>query len=112
MAQAKVQTTRIVGVQATTVGMLQGTFFSLLGLIAAISHSLSATVEFARETESLLRGLTFGLAQGFLAIIFVPIIYFVIGWVLGSLYGVVLNAVLASSGGVVIKMAAGAGEKE
>lgn len=105
MAKSQIRDSRVVGVQATTVGMLQGTFFSLLGLIAAISYTISAGVEFTRETESLLRGLTFGLAHGFLAIIFVPIIYFVIGWVLGSLYGVILNAVLQSSGGLVVKLA-------
>ena len=102
---ANTQLTRITGIKATTVGMLQGTFFSLLGLMAAISYTISASVEFTREAESLLRGLTFGLAHGFLAIIFVPIIYFAIGWVLGWIYGFVLNAVLEGSGGVVVKIA-------
>jgi hypothetical protein len=101
----KVTLTRVVGVKATTVGMLQGTFFSLIGLVTAISYSISAGVEFADSTESLLRGLTFGLTHGLIAIIFVPIIYFIAGWILGALYGVILNAVLGGSGGVVLKIA-------
>ena len=105
MASAHIQTTRIVGVKATTIGTLQGTFFSLLGLVTAISYTISATVKFTDATEGLLRGLTFGMAHGFLAIIFVPIVYFAIGWVLGALYGFVLNAVLEGSGGVVVKLA-------
>ncbi len=97
--------TRVVGVKATTVGALQGTFFSLLGLIAAISYTISASAQFADSTESLLRGLTFGLAHGLIAIILVPFIYFAFGWVLGSLYGVIINAVLEGSGGLVLKVA-------
>ena len=105
MAKSNVQNSRIIGVKATTVGMLQGTFFGLIGLVTAISYTISAGAQFTQETESLLRGLTFGLAHGFLAIIFVPIIYFAIGWVLGALYGVILNAVLETSGGLVVKVA-------
>ena len=103
MAKNNVQNSRIVGVKATTVGMLQGTFFSLIGLVTAISYTISAGAQFTQETESLLRGLTFGLAHGFLAIIFVPIIYFAIGWVLGSLQGVIINALVSISGGIVVE---------
>ena len=103
MAKSSASLLRVTGLKVTTVGMLQGTFFSLLGLIVAISSSISATVNWAESTESVLRGLTFGLAHGFVAIIFVPIIYFVVGWFLGILYGVIINAVLEGSGGLVLK---------
>ena len=103
MAKSNVQNSRIISVKATTVGMLQGTFFSLIGLVTAISYTISAGAQFTQETESLLRGLTFGLAHGFLAIIFVPIIYFAIGWVLGSLQGVIINALVSISGGIVVE---------
>ena len=103
MAKNNVQHSRIIGVKATTVGMLQGTFFSLIGLETAISYTISAGAQFTQETESLLRGLTFGLAHGLLAIIFVPIIYFAIGWVLGSLQGVIINALVSISGGIVVE---------
>ncbi len=105
MTQSTTKTSRIIGLKATTVGMFQGTFFGLMGLITAISYTVAASVEFTQEAESLLRGLTFGLAQGILAIIIVPLVYFAIGWLLGSLYGVILNAPLKTSGGLVVKLA-------
>ena len=62
-------------------------------------------MQWAESTESVLRGLALGLAGGFIAIVCVPLIYFAIGWVLGALYGVILNAVLETSGGLVVKVA-------
>ena len=103
MAKKDGSLVRVVGVKATTVGMLQGTFFSLLGIITAVSYTISAGVKFAESTESILRGLTFGLAHGFVAIILVPVIYFVAGWILGTVYGWILNALLGSSGGIVLE---------
>ncbi len=103
MAKPTTSLLRITGLKATTLGMLQGTFFSLLGLVVAVSYSISAVATFTESTESVLRGLTFGLAHGFVAIIIVPLIYFVAGWVLGFLYGVIINALLESSGGLVLK---------
>ena len=97
---------RVTGVKATTVGMLQGTFFMLLGIVTAVSYTISASVQFAESTESVLRGLTFGLAHGFVAIILVPVIYFAVGWVLGTIYGWIINVLLGSSGGIVLETAA------
>ena len=103
MAKSSASLLRVTGLKATTVGMLQGTFFSILGLVVAISGSISATVEWAESTESVLRGLTFGLAHGVVMIVFVPLIYFAVGWVIGLIYGFIINAVLESSGGLVLK---------
>ena len=50
-----------------------------------------------------LRGLALGLAGGFIAIVCVPLIYFAIGWVLGSLQGVIINALVSISGGIVVE---------
>ncbi len=103
MAKKNGKSLRVIGIKASSVGMLQGTFFSLLGFVAAISYTVSASARFAESTESMLRGMTFGLAHGFVAIIIVPVIYFIGGWVLGTLYGWILNALLGSSGGLVLK---------
>ena len=100
---ANTQLTRITGIKATTVGMLQGTFFGLIGLVMAISYSISAAFEFADSTESVLHGLSLGFAHGIVAIIFVPLIYFAVGWLMGLFYGWILNTVLESSGGIVVK---------
>ncbi|HMS93498.1 MAG TPA: hypothetical protein PKD28_03865 [Candidatus Saccharibacteria bacterium] len=103
MAKSTASLLRVTGLKATTLGMLQGTFFSLIGLVVAISYSISAVVKFTESTESILRGMTFGLAHGFVAIILIPIAYFIAGWIIGLLYGVIINAVLESSGGLVLK---------
>lgn len=106
-----IKVVRVVGVKPTSVGMLQGTLFSLIGLFVAISYSISATVQFTDATESVLGGLTLGLAHGFVAIIFVPIIYFVGGWVIGTLYGFIIDYILHGSGGLVVKTDEVKGEK-
>ena len=51
----------------------------------------------------MLRGLTLGLASGFIAIVGVPIIYFAVGWVLGWIQGFLINALVSMSGGIVLK---------
>ena len=102
MAAKKTSGLRIVGVKPTTVGMLQGTTFFLVGLMVAITHTIGSTVRWAESTESVLRGLALGLAGGFIAIVCVPIIYFAIGWVLGSLQGIIINAIVGISGGIVV----------
>lgn len=96
---------RVIGIRPTTIGAPQGTFFALIGLAAAIVFTIGQTINITAETDSLLKGLTFGLAGGVLAIIFTPILYFVIGWLIGLVQGVVLNAVLCMSGGVVVDTA-------
>ena len=96
-------TVRVVGIKPSSVAMLQGTLSMLFGMVAAILFSISSTVHWAQETDSVLRGLTFGIASGFIAIIAVPIVYFAIGWVLGWIQGFLLNALVSMSGGLVLK---------
>jgi hypothetical protein len=103
--QSNVTSVRVLGLKPTTIAALQGTFFALIGLAIAVMFTIGATVNITSETDSLLKGLTFGLAQGFLAIVFVPLLYFVIGWLIGLVQGYVLNAVLGMSGGVVVDTA-------
>ena len=103
MAKSSTSSLRVTGLKVSTAGMLQGTFFALLGLAVAISSSISTIIKFAESTESVLRGLTFGLAHGLVVIIILPLIYFAIGWVIGVFYGFIINTVLKSSGGLVLK---------
>ena len=103
MASNKSKGLRITGIKASTVGMLQGTTFFLVGLAVAITHTISSTAQLAESTESVLRGLALGLAGGFIAIICIPIIYFAVGWVLGFIQGIILNALIGISGGIVVE---------
>lgn len=93
---------RVVGVKPTSVATLVGTFWSIIGLAVAIMFSLRTTVSIADSTSSVLAGLTFGLASGVIAIVVVPFVYFAIGWVIGVLWGFVINVVIRSSGGLVM----------
>lgn len=100
--QANVNSVRIVGVKPTTIGTLQGTFFALIGLASVIFYTVGASANMTEATDSLFKGLTLGLARGIVAIIVVPLVYFAVGWIIGFFQGLVLNAVVSLSGGVVV----------
>lgn len=93
---------RVVGVKPTSFAVVVGTFWSIVGLAVAIMFSVRTTVEMSDSTDSLLAGLTFGLASGVVAIIVVPLVYFAFGWVVGLVQGFILNVVVESAGGLVL----------
>lgn len=95
---------RVAGVKPTSWAIVVGTFWAIVGLAVAILFSLNATVEFANETDSVLAGLTFGLAAGAVAVIVTPLVYFAIGWVVGVIQGYIFNVVLRSAGGLVVTL--------
>lgn len=93
---------KVVGVKPSTVAMFEGVFFAIVGLGIAILHTLSSTFAFAQATDSVFAGLAFGMATGIVSIIVVPFVYFGIGWIIGYLNGWVINAVMATSGGIML----------
>lgn len=95
---------RVVNVKPTSIALLQGVFGAVLGLAAAILFSLESTVSIADSTNSVLAGLTLGVAKGAVAILIVPFVYFGIGWVVGFVQGVVLNFLIEASGGIELKV--------
>ena len=99
---AKIENKRVVRLQATSVAMFQGTFAAVIGLGVAILYSLRATVNMGNSTESVIAGMTFGLATGIVSIIVVPLVYFALGWVAGLVQGWVYNTILGASGGIVL----------
>lgn len=101
---AKQSYKKITGVKPSSIATFQGTLAAIIGLGVAILHSLERTVEVAASTESVLRGMTFGLATGIVSIIVVPFIYFGFGWIIGYLHGWIFNAVADSSGGIEVKI--------
>lgn len=101
---AKTTTRRVTRIHATTLATFQGTFASLIGLGVAILFSLQTTIQTAQETESVLRGMAFGLTAGVISIIVLPFVYFVFGWVIGLLQAWVYNAVLGAAGGIVFDL--------
>lgn len=105
------QDVRVVGIKATTIAAFEATLFGFVGLLTGIIYSLGAVIDFAGSTDSILEGMAFGLAQGFLAIILVPIIYFAVGWIIGLIHGVFFNAIVKSSGGIVLRTKTNSTEK-
>ena len=101
---AKVENKRVVTLKPTSFALFQGSFAAILGLAVAVLYSLQTTVHVAKATNSVLQGMTFGLASGALSIILLPFLYFAIGWLIGLVQGWVFNAVLGVSGGLVIGM--------
>ncbi|NCU29089.1 hypothetical protein EOM60_00560 [Candidatus Saccharibacteria bacterium] len=101
--QDKTTNLRVIGIKASTVGAIQGTLFAVVGLSSAIVFTISEMIHLTDATDSLLRGLTFGMARGAMAIIFVPLVYFAIGALIGLIQGIFLNALVRVSGGLVLK---------
>lgn len=91
---------QLVGVKPSTIALLQGTFAAVLGLGVAILLSLEGTVKFTQETNSVLVGLSLGVATGIVSLVVLPLVYFGIGWVIGFINGWILNIILRISGGV------------
>jgi hypothetical protein len=101
---AKTSTRRVIKIRATTLATFQGTFAALIGLGIAILYSLEATIQATEATQSVLRGMAFGLATGVISMIVLPFIYFAFGWLIGLFQGWVYNAVLGTGGGVVFDL--------
>ena len=99
---SKIQNKRVVSVSATSVAMFQGAFAAVLGLGVAILHSLRASIDLANSTESVIAGIAFGLATGIISLIVVPLVYFALGWLVGFVQGLVYNAILGASGGILL----------
>lgn len=101
---AKVSDKRLTRISPTSFANLQGTFFAIIGLGVAILHSIQATVDVADSTESVLRGMAFGLATGVVTVLVLPLLYFAIGWVFGVIQGWVYNVILGAAGGLEISL--------
>jgi hypothetical protein len=101
---AKTSTRRVTRIHATTLATFQGTFAALIGLGIAILYSLERTIQVADATDSVLRGMAFGLATGVISIIVLPFIYFAFGWLIGLFQAWIYNAVLGAAGGVVFDL--------
>lgn len=94
------KTITVTGVKASTIALFEGTFALAVGLVVAIMYSLGSTIGVAQSTNSVLLGLSFGLATGVISLIVVPIVYFAIGWLVGYVNGWLFNVVISASGGI------------
>lgn len=101
---AKSTQKRLTHIKETTWATFQGSFLAIIGLGVAILHSIDSVARVAETTDSVLRGMAFGLATGLVSIIVLPLLYFAFGWVIGLVQAWVFNVVLSTSGGVVLSV--------
>lgn len=99
------QSVKIVGVNAVSLGNYVGTFYALLGLAVGVilAFASSFSVWFGEEGFNFFEGLGLGLTVGILSIVVFPLIYFVIGWIQGAIFGVLFNIVTSYMGGIEIQ---------
>jgi hypothetical protein len=90
----------VTSLKPTTFAFFIGMTGAVLGVIVAIAAWLRGTIAYTAATDSLLQGLLLGLGVGFLTLIFLPMIYFAIGWLVGFLEGIVINLALNWMGGL------------
>ena len=84
----------------TSVALFVGTFGALVGVIIAFLALINSTIFYTNNTNSFFAGLLYGVGVGIFALLLVPAFYFAVGWILGWLDGIILNAVLRTSGGI------------
>lgn len=101
---AKTTLKTVSGVKPSSFAMFEATFGAAVGLFVAVMYSLNTTVAIAESTNSVLKGLSFGLATGIVAIMVVPLIYFGIGYVIGYLHGWLFDIIAQASGGITLKI--------
>ncbi len=78
--------------------------FGIVGFIIGALWAMSATIHFGTETQSVLKGLAFGLTAGFLELFFVTVVYTVVGAVVGFVNAIIFNLISMSSGGISINV--------
>ena len=95
---------RIIGVKTSTLALYEGVFAAVLGLAIALFWSLSTSFQYGVATNSVLKGLAFGLTAGFVSLIIVPLVYFAFGWIIGLVHGFIFNVISETSGGIVLRI--------
>lgn len=93
---------RITSVKATTLAMFEGAFAALIGFAVAVAAWIGLTAHYTAATNSLLKGMLFGLAPGLLAVIVDTVIYFAAGWIVGLVHGWLFNVVSGMMRGIVV----------
>lgn len=90
----------IKSVKPTSLAVFVGTAWALVGLVIALIAALGGSLAFGDQTDSVIKGLLFGLTAGLFTVILLPIIYFAIGWLIGAVYGWLFNVIAGVSGGI------------
>ena len=102
MARKKI---KITAVNPVSLGTFVGTFYAIIGVAIGLVLAFSSTFVawFGHEGLTFFQGLGFGLAVGVLGIIILPVIYFIIGWIQGAIFGFMFNIATSYMGGLEIE---------
>jgi len=76
--------------------------FGIVGFIISILYAMSSSLHFGIETNSLLKGLAFGITAGLVQVFFITVMYAVIGAVVGFVQALIFNLISLTSGGIII----------
>ncbi len=88
------------GVKCSSVGMFEGAFALVVAFGLALAAWLEGTFTYSLPTSGLLRGLLLGMHPGFVTLIALPIVYFVVMWVVGFVHGALFNSMISWMGGI------------
>jgi hypothetical protein len=76
--------------------------FGIVGFVLGALYAMSSTIHFGSDTQSVLKGLAFGLTAGFLELFFITIVYAMVGAIVGFVNALIFNLISLSSGGISI----------
>jgi len=96
----------VTGVKPSSVALFEGVFGAIIGLAVSVLYLLGGTIVYSDATNSLLQGLLIGFTIGAMSLLVLPIVYFAIGWLIGYVNGYVFNLILRASGGISVDVAA------
>jgi hypothetical protein len=92
---------RVTGIKVTSLATFEGVFAGVIGFAVGLVAWLGLTFHYADATNSLLRGLIWGMVPGLFALIITTLVYFAVGWIIGAIHGLIFNLVAEMSGGLV-----------
>lgn len=96
VASSPRRTVTLKRIDVVSVGVMMGIFSAILGLVAGGFFSLFAVIGAAAQNGNAIVGLAFGLG----AVIIMPLIYGVMGFVAGAIGALLYNACASLMGGI------------
>lgn len=96
---------KITAVNPVSLGTFVGTFYAIIGLVIGLVIAFGSTfaVWFGQSSVTFLQGLGLGVAVGIFSVVLIPIVYFIIGWIQGAVFGFIFNVATSYMGGLEIE---------
>lgn len=100
------QSMKITAINPISLATFVGVFYAVIGVAIGIVLAFGSafSVWLGEAGLSFFQSLGFGLAVGFLGIVIFPLIYFIIGWIQGAIFGFIFNIATSYMGGLEIEV--------